>query len=227
MSGSVYFIEADNGRIKIGYAANVAKRFRALQTANSATLTLLGSVAGTRAAERAIHRRLAAHRQDGEWFDDCPPVRECMSLILSAGVEAVWTEIAQAARCPFVTEAAAIADVLWRYFDDHSGGDTASRMARTAIAIGLEANTLWRLRYRPRPNISVDEYYGLAEQAIEAEQRLIERIRSDFAIAHKIIDDRDAALAQVHATEAEIERLRQEVADIRGVDINDLPTFRA
>ena len=67
--GAVYFIR--NGardRVKIGFSEGHEGRFRALQSASSDVLTLLGTVPGTMKTERRIHRKFAEYRERGEWF---------------------------------------------------------------------------------------------------------------------------------------------------------------
>ncbi len=55
-------------RVKIGTAADPLARMRQLQTASSHPLSLIGTIRGGRAVERAIHTRYAAFRCSGEWF---------------------------------------------------------------------------------------------------------------------------------------------------------------
>jgi hypothetical protein len=64
----VYFIEAENGLIKIGHTASIRERFKKLNTAVPMQLTILGLVPGDQALEFALHKRFAAHRVTGEWF---------------------------------------------------------------------------------------------------------------------------------------------------------------
>lgn len=67
--GMVYFIQAyENGAIKIGYTTNLDRRLAALQTATGRPLTLLGTRTGSTQDERALHRKFAEARLDGEWF---------------------------------------------------------------------------------------------------------------------------------------------------------------
>lgn len=65
--GWVYFIQQSDA-VKIGWSRNVDARMRALQTAASAPLRLLGTLAGTREVERSLHKRFRALRTHGEWF---------------------------------------------------------------------------------------------------------------------------------------------------------------
>jgi hypothetical protein len=71
----VYVIQGDDPAIKVGYAVLVPDRVAGLQTGNPQILRLLEVVPGDRRLEWNLHRRLAASRVHGEWFDgpDVPP----------------------------------------------------------------------------------------------------------------------------------------------------------
>ena len=70
----VYFIRSEPGEIKIGLAIDVEKRLRGLQTSHPYGLTLLAFVKGGQSVEREYHRRFAAHRLHGEWFEPHPDI---------------------------------------------------------------------------------------------------------------------------------------------------------
>jgi hypothetical protein len=65
---TVYFVQDDNGRVKIGYAADPAARVGALQSANGGRLAVIRFIDGGPATERWLHRRFARRRLRGEWF---------------------------------------------------------------------------------------------------------------------------------------------------------------
>lgn len=65
--GYVYVIEAGEF-VKIGFAADVEKRLRALRTACPMPLTVIAEIKGTMVTEQKLHRRFAGHRAEGEWF---------------------------------------------------------------------------------------------------------------------------------------------------------------
>lgn len=70
---SVYFIQADNGLIKIGVAANPKDRIRTLRTMSPVPLRLVLVLPGRGAAgESELHARFAEHRSHGEWFHSAP-----------------------------------------------------------------------------------------------------------------------------------------------------------
>lgn len=64
----VYFIQDDNGMIKIGYSSDPISRILALQTAHSGRLSFLRVIDGGQKTEAWLHRRYASLRVGGEWF---------------------------------------------------------------------------------------------------------------------------------------------------------------
>lgn len=60
--------------VKIGWASNIRKRMRHLQTGLPGPLLLLGYTEGAKRLEAELHSRLAEHRCRGEWFATCPAV---------------------------------------------------------------------------------------------------------------------------------------------------------
>lgn len=75
----VYFIATRPPRgkkIKIGFATNVHKRLKALQTSSPVKLQLVLSFPGTRQDEQALHKRFAEHRMEGEWFRWCKAIAD-------------------------------------------------------------------------------------------------------------------------------------------------------
>lgn len=70
--GYVYFIEAENGLIKIGYSASVRERFKKLSTAVPMQLTVLGLCPAEPHVERELHERFSGQRAMGEWFRPSP-----------------------------------------------------------------------------------------------------------------------------------------------------------
>lgn len=69
--GYVYFVEATSTkRVKIGFSLHSpAKRLRQLQQGCSERLRIIVAVVGSRVLERDLHRRFAAYRIVGEWFE--------------------------------------------------------------------------------------------------------------------------------------------------------------
>jgi len=64
----IYFIQAENGLIKIGYTYNVRHRLRGLRACSPLKLELLLVLDGDRISEKAFHKRFAKDRKHGEWF---------------------------------------------------------------------------------------------------------------------------------------------------------------
>ncbi len=81
----IYFAQLrTGGPIKIGYASDAARRFRALQIANWKTLRCLALIEGTEADEARLHQRFRRIHVRGEWFK---PTKELRSYI--EGLESV------------------------------------------------------------------------------------------------------------------------------------------
>lgn len=68
LSGHVYFIQDEDGYIKIGFAVSVADRIKTLQTGSRQELRILATMAGTPKDERKLHRRFRTDHVRGEWF---------------------------------------------------------------------------------------------------------------------------------------------------------------
>jgi hypothetical protein len=77
--GWVYYIQID-GLIKIGYAADVAKRMRSYPP----TAQLLAVEPGTLKVEKARHQHFGKHLAKGrEWFSDVPELREWIDTLVT------------------------------------------------------------------------------------------------------------------------------------------------
>lgn len=70
----VYFVQAENGRIKIGTTKYLDWRMKTLRGQSPLALELLCSASGGRREERAYHAQFAAHRLHGEWFEPHPDI---------------------------------------------------------------------------------------------------------------------------------------------------------
>lgn len=68
-SGWIYFAQARNGGpVKIGFAADPAKRMQHLQVGSPAKLWFVGKKPGTQEQERALHVLAHSEHSHGEWF---------------------------------------------------------------------------------------------------------------------------------------------------------------
>lgn len=73
--GFVYLM-AGGGKLKIGFTAEDAqRRLYELQMASPVKLELLATTESTMQREFELHRKFAARRSHGEWFEDCPGIR--------------------------------------------------------------------------------------------------------------------------------------------------------
>lgn len=72
----VYFIEANDGFIKIGHSIEVEVRLQALSSQYGDRLRLLLSLPGGRRREWELHAKFAGLRRHGEWFQPGPSLRD-------------------------------------------------------------------------------------------------------------------------------------------------------
>lgn len=79
----VYFIQADDGPIKVGlsYFQGAEGRVAGLQGSNAHELRLCRVVRGSSAVERAIHGYFAADRIRGEWFAPSDDLRFVAGIV--------------------------------------------------------------------------------------------------------------------------------------------------
>ena len=66
--GYIYFIQADNGLIKIGFSGDPKRRLKGLKTMCPIGLELLAVFEGSTGEEEKLHERFKKHRVHGEWF---------------------------------------------------------------------------------------------------------------------------------------------------------------
>lgn len=81
MTGFVYAIGDNAGRVKIGWSADPCRRLVKLQSDSSTSAALLGIVAATKAQEREAHSLLAPWRLQGEWFRNEGPVTAFVAML--------------------------------------------------------------------------------------------------------------------------------------------------
>ena len=70
----VYFVQAENGLIKIGSTKYLDDRLYSLRCGSPVGLELIASLKGDRTVEFALHTRFAEHRLHGEWFTPHPDI---------------------------------------------------------------------------------------------------------------------------------------------------------
>lgn len=83
-TGLVYFIQAYDGTVKIGWAIHPSQRLRNLQVGSAWPLRIVALGGGGQKAEAWLHRRLAESRIAGEWFK---PTRLVCGAIEQARLE--------------------------------------------------------------------------------------------------------------------------------------------
>jgi hypothetical protein len=98
---SLYFIGAEEGPVKIGYARDLWARFRGIQNSCPIELKVLAACVGGRMMEREYHRRFAEHRLHGEWFERVPALAEEIDLINRTQIFAHLTATPRFAPVPY------------------------------------------------------------------------------------------------------------------------------
>jgi len=79
--GFIYFIQGESGgSVKIGYATDITKRIKSLQTGFPETLIIVKSFPGNMKDEEAIHSEFGEFHLRGEWFK--PEVLESAELVV-------------------------------------------------------------------------------------------------------------------------------------------------
>lgn len=173
----VYFIQTASGPIKIGISKNPGRRLSALQTAAHEPLTLLHSTIGDEALEKRLHADLAEHRLDGEWFRDCPAVREAMERLPANDDWRAPTAGDYACERTGVEDAIALAKeiVLLRYQRDGAklGGPRSWGKAIEAASEhhGIPLGKLTDLLRRPPKQVTVG-FFALLENTRLEEMKL-------------------------------------------------------
>jgi len=88
---NLYSIVTDGSEpaVKIGVSANPLFRLKCLQASCPIALRLLGSVRGTPAYERKVHRRLSDYHLRGEWFRFDGKAKRVAEAIASGNLQKV------------------------------------------------------------------------------------------------------------------------------------------
>lgn len=68
----IYFVQSEDGFIKIGCSQNVKSRFRTIQGDNHMKIKLIGKMKGGYDLEAKLHRKFKKFRKRGEWFHPAP-----------------------------------------------------------------------------------------------------------------------------------------------------------
>lgn len=73
----VYLAQKPSGDVKIGYSRQPARRLSAIRhSSGEGQTTIIRVIDGGRPTERWLHRRFAAYRRTGEWFEFHPEMME-------------------------------------------------------------------------------------------------------------------------------------------------------
>ena len=72
--GTIYFIQAEDRAIKIGWTGNAKKRIAGLRAVIPMELKLLGTIKGSIKDEERLHDKFKEYRLNGEWFKLVEPI---------------------------------------------------------------------------------------------------------------------------------------------------------
>ena len=72
--GTLYFIQAEDRAIKIGWTGNAKKRIAGLRGVIPMKLKLLGIIKGLIKDEERLHDKFKEYRLNGEWFKLAEPI---------------------------------------------------------------------------------------------------------------------------------------------------------
>lgn len=95
MTGSVYIMESETGRIKIGWTGGVVRiRARSIQTGNVVKTRLVAVISASLKQEKALHEMLEPYHLWGEWYDFPPRLDAYVRSLFGIGVDHIpdWSE---------------------------------------------------------------------------------------------------------------------------------------
>ena len=72
----VYFVQNEDGYIKIGTTRHLKSRLVRMQIDNCMKIKLIGKIKGGRELESNLHRKFKPYRKRGEWFEGSPELLE-------------------------------------------------------------------------------------------------------------------------------------------------------
>ena len=87
----LYFVEMA-GHVKIGIARDWKKRLASMQTGSPLPIRRLLIIKTAACMEAILHTKFAAHRIRGEWFRDCPEIREFIAKAADSPLMVVGAE---------------------------------------------------------------------------------------------------------------------------------------
>lgn len=92
----VYFLYSA-GLVKIGYTADIYKRFADLKSMGGAPAQLIAVIPGNKSFEKSLHRMFKADRKHGEWFKISADIRRFLGCLDEAVGALMTPDTAKAA----------------------------------------------------------------------------------------------------------------------------------
>ncbi len=217
MSGFVYFLSNGAAAIKIGFSRTPEHRFAQLRLEQPQyQLSVIATVPGSFALEKHLHNMLAAHRLFGEWFADCDAVRVAMDDIIAAGPVAIgFREDREPEFSPHVYEAIRLVEIILTHCPAAPRARTKDKWEAVERALGIPKKLLWKLHYRPTPDIFTSELFALRVAALRAIDMAVGKATEDRAYVHGLISEHEQALERIKQTEATIAEGESLLANLR------------
>lgn len=163
---NLYFVQDNDGAVKIGFTTQIGKRVRALSGGAKASLVLLGSVPGTRQHEKAMHEILDPYRMGGEWFRGVEPVLSLIRRVMLDGTDILDVPLSRSDQVDAVMlHARAVAKTIVKYAQVGSTTAIEQRLKEIEAQYGIRSGTLWMLHYRPNADMGTGAFYALLDGA--------------------------------------------------------------
>lgn len=181
MEGHVYFAEASNGSIKIGFTADVDRRLSELSYATGHPVSLLTAVFGDRKTEGYFHRKHSPDNLIGEWFRPSDEVLATIGDVKSRGLEAVPRPYRlEVPTSPALLELDEVAETCRDYCIAIGGERIGSEkiidlINRVAALTGIHVRMVKMIWYREATSIKAHIYIRLKE-VFEAREALKSRV---------------------------------------------------
>lgn len=221
MTSFVYFIEAPDGLIKIGWTSDLARRVNNLAVGSSGPIKVLATTPGGRTLEAHLHERFSDDRVQGEWFKPSDDLRGLVKLILSGTTDVfaeglVATEdlaVDNGQRGQRVAEASQYARRLLD-LEIEQGLTVREGISRIAQRLSVANGAITALLYRSPSNVPADLYFDLRSLLADYLSRKLTALQNELAaVRHRrIATISPEELADI---DAEVARIRSMIASFR------------
>jgi len=221
MTSLVYFIQSQDGLIKIGWTSDLARRVNNLAVGASGPISVLATTPGGRTLEAHLHERFASDREQGEWFRPSDDLRSLIRLILSGAtdvfahglVDTIEIDNSVGARGHRAEEATRYARRILD-LEIERGLSVREGIARIAQKLNVANGAITALLYRSPSNVPADLYFDLRGLLADHLRSKLADLRNELtAIRHR----QASTMTSEDLTEidAEVARIREKIAAFR------------